>query len=1050
MIGAFARHPTAANLLMLAFLVLGIAAVPQLKRETFPALPSDEVQITILYPGASAGQVEDALCRSVEDALRGINDLEETTCEAAEGKMTAVASMRDGTTPHTFLEDVKSEVDALDDLPDDAEMPVITLLGRTDFVASVAVAGPMDHRDLRAYALDLRDRMRRWGGIPLVEVRGFSQRQLRIGLSASELRGLGLSIADVAATLQAQSLDLPAGTLETRDGDILLRVDDRRMTAEALGDTVIKGAGAGGEVRLGDIAVIEDLFENVETRVTYNGQPAALLEVTKTRADDSLEVMAAVRAFLAAEAARVPPELTLAVTADISSIVRDRLTMLLTNGGQGLVLVFLVMALFFGLRYSVWVTLGLPVAFMGTLFAMQAMGLSLNMMTMVALLIAVGLMMDDAIVIAENIAHRRVKGDGPMDAAVNGALEVMPGVVSSFLTTILVFGALIFLEGNMGAVLGVIPVVLILTLAVSLVEAFLILPRHLLHSLEAEKTARLGPVRAGFERQFSRLRSGLIRRVVAPAVRWRGLTLGIMGALVIASVSLIAGGILQFQAFPDLEGDVVEARLLLPQGTPLARTEQIVDRLVAGAQTVDAAFRPRQPDGQPLVQAISVRTGTNVDAGESGPHVATVTLDLLSSEVRDAPIDAVIADWRTAVGPLADVVSLRFTQREMGPAGEDLSLRILGEDLDRLGAATQELRNWLAGYAGVHDLRQDLRPGKPELVLRLRPGAAALGLDLRTIADQVRTAVQGLEVDNFHQGAESFEVSVRLRPSDRDSLATLDDFAVITPTGEAIPLHALVTVEEQRGWAKILRVDGLRTSTLIGDVDTRVANAGAVLADTRARFLPGWQARYPDLTLDLEGQAAETAETGASLKRDLLVGLVGVFLLLSFQFRSFSEPVVVMSAIPLGLIGAMLGHLGQGIALSMPSMVGLASLSGVVVNDSILLVEFIKARVTNGASPEDAAVAAAEDRFRPILLTSLTTVAGMVPLLMETSLQAQVMIPLATSLAFGLASATLLCLVMVPSFYVLLADFGLAATPRSLRPPKRRDKRESAAPDAPL
>jgi len=1035
MITYFGRHPTAANLLMIGILVLGLVALPGLQRETFPKLALDKIQVMVVYPGATAEEVENAICQRLEEAVNGINDLKERRCLAVEGSGTLTAEMYEAGDIRQFESDIKTEVDAISSFPESAEDPVVSTVGRNDFVASVAITGDMPATDLKAYAEEVKNRLNA-AGLGLVEISGFSDRQIRIELSSETLRSYGLSLSDIATLIERQSMDRPTGRVETADGEVIVRFADERRSVAAFRDLVIVAASAGGELRLGDIAKITDQFERAEQKVLFNGTRAALLDINKTRSQDTLEVMDSLTAFLEQERARAPAGVSLTVTRDSASIVRDRLSMLLKNGGQGLLMVFLTMFLFFSLRFSFWVAMGLPVSFMGGLFLMSVLGLTINMITMVALLIAVGLLMDDAIVISENIARHLKRGKGPYEAAIDGAREVMPGVVSSFVTTVCIFGALAFLSGTMGQILRALPMVMLLVLAVSLIEAFVILPHHLAHSLEkhAEKEPRGWRLR--FEAGFDWVRERVVGRVLDWAIAWRYLALGLLSLMFLATIATVAGGFVKFRAFPALDGTTIQAEILMPQGTPLSRTEDAVAHVVAALDTVGqrlseglpAASRdPRNEatEGGALVANVVTLYSVNTTAAESGAHVATVSVDLIDSDRRPGlPAQTITDAWREAVGTIPDAVSLRFAERQMGPAGRAIEIRLKGQDTDALKAASLDLRHWLEGYEGVHDVMDDMRPGKPEARLRLRDGASALGIRADTVAKQIAAAFQGVTVDEIQVGDEAYEIDVRVRPQDRDSLADLDGFMVTTENGDTIPLPNVATVEYARGWARIARVDGWRTITVIGDVDDTVANAQQIVGDTKANFLPDLLARHPDVRTGFEGQAQEMAESMGSLARNMLVGLVGVFLLLSFQFRSYVEPITVMTAIPMALIGAVFGHLAQGLELSMPSVIGLASLAGVVVNDSILLVMFIKQRRLAGMSAPDAARLAARERFRPILLTSLTTVVGLGPLLLETSLQAQVMIPLATSLAFGLTSATILALVLVPVVYVILDDLG--------------------------
>ncbi|MDH3593900.1 MAG: efflux RND transporter permease subunit [Rhodospirillales bacterium] len=1028
MIRFFAGHPTAANLLMGLLLISGVMALPMLKRETFPDFASDAVRVNVVYPGASAETVEEALCQRIEDAVEGLTDLEEVRCDARESLASATIEMHEDGNLNRFLADVKTEIDAIADFPDLTEDPTISELNRTDIVVSVAMTGPMAEPDLKVYAEAVKDRLIRLPGISQVVLLGFSTRQIRIEPDLVKLRQYGLSVAAIAETVGRQSLDLPSGSVETGERDVLIRFADERRSPRAFEDLVILGGATGAELRLGQIARITDRFELDEERTLFNGRRAALLQVEKTKAQDTLTVMDSVEAFVAEEQGRAPPGVAFALTRDIASIVRDRLNMLVRNGLQGLFLVFLALWLFFSFRFSFWVAMGLPASFLGTLFVMTLIGYSINMLTMVALLIAIGLMMDDAIVIAENIARHLRLGKTPLEAAVAGTREVAPGVVSSFATSVCVFVPLAFLAGDMGKVLKVVPVILIITLSVSLIEAFLILPNHMAHALTRRRER---PFRGRFEAAFERLREDRLGRLVDLAVAWRYLTLGLVVMVFLVSLSMVAGGVLKFRAFPELDGDVVEARLLLPQGTPLARTEAAVEQLTTALARVDAAFAPRQPEGRTLVRNVMVRFNTNADAFETGAHLATVTADLLSAQIRDARLDDVLNLWRQETGEVADAVSVTFKEPQIGPAGQPIEIRLQGESLDQLKATSEALIAWLDRYRGVVDLSDDLRPGKPELRLKLRDGATALGLDAATVAGQLRAAYFGRTAAELQVGPESFDIDVRLPAGDQDSLADLDYFAVTLPDGAQVPLATVAEIETGRGFARVARIDGRRTVTIRGDLDTRVANLNEVLADTRARFLPELARTFPGVEVSLEGETAEQEKTGGSLRRGLMAGLIGIFLLLSFQFRSYVEPLIVMLAIPLASIGVIWGHLVMGLEVSMPSILGFASLAGIVVNDSILLVNFVKLRAAEGAEAVDAARQASRDRFRPVLLTSLTTIAGLLPLLFERSLQAQVLIPLVTSLAFGLLASTVLVLIVVPVCYAILHDLGLTTVARA-------------------
>lgn len=1028
MIRYFASHPTAANLLMALFILVGVVSAPSLLRETFPRIAPRDVQITIAYPGASPEDVSRAICAPVEDALDAVEAVDEIRCEALENRAVIVAAMLQGRDFGRFTADVEVEINAIDDLPDAAEEPIIRQLGRVDPVAALAITAEGGHpvTELKALAEDLRVRMLRWGGIPRVEVSGFSEPQIRIEITDVAARQLGLSLEEIARMVGRQNVDLPLGELVSEEGSTLLRFTDERRALDAFQDVVIASSRSGAEIRLGDVAHIFETFDKREVRTELNGRPAAVLNVTKTPSDDTLRVMEALNAFLDDERPRLPPGIVIAVTGDASDVLQDRLSMVAKNGVQGLLLVFLAIWLFFGLRQAFWIGMGLPVSFLGAIAAMTLLGYSINMLTLVGLLIVIGILMDDAIVIAENIETKRAAGLPPLEAAIQGAAEVAPGVFASFITTAAIFGSLAFLQGNLGELMRVIPVVMLLVLVVSLVEAFLILPAHLSHGGEAAPTQ---PRRADRWLDVAR------RRVVGPlarkAVAWRWLTLGVAALAFLASIAAIAGGALKFQAFPEIDGDQVEARIELPAGASLEDTEAAVAHVIAGLGRVNAELSPRNPDGAPLVRDVVVTYSENEDAGGAGAHLATVTADLLAAETRGVDLDTILASWRREAPPTPAMRRLNLTEPALGPAGRAIELRLAHDDLAVLAAASAELQDWLSRYAGAYNVADDLAPGRPEMRLTLREGAGGLGLDARAVADQVRAAFQGVSADEIQAGSETWEIDVRLAEEDRDSPADLEDFALLTQAGARVPLSAVALIEEGRGYAVIRRIDGRPTVTVTGDVDPALGNANEIVRDTTERFLHGLMARHPGLEAGTEGQNAAAAETQASMAAGLGIGLLLVYLMLSFQLRSYTEPIVVMVIIPFALIGAVAAHLALGIDMSMPSMLGVASLAGIVVNDSILLVHVIKQRLEEGAEEIGVcAPAAAEARFRAILLTSVTTVAGLLPLLAETSLQAQVLVPLVASIAGGLTSTTLLVLFVVPAFYAALHELGLTTASR--------------------
>ena len=1028
-LGFFTGHPTAANLLMITLIFLGLLILKDVKRETFPDFTPSEVEIVVIYPGANAEEVEEAICQRIENALESVGNILEVRSEARENQARIIVEMVEDGSLQQFIDDIKTEVEAIDDFPGETERPVIRQLGRTNAVVSIALTGPMSVQDLKVFAEGLKDRILLLKEISQIDIQGFSDHQIQIQISTKKLMQFGLSIVNITDAIKKQNIDLPAGTIETPGADVLIRFSDERQKIQDYEDLLVVSQLTGEEVRLGDIAHIVDRFELEEQKILFNGERAALLSIVKQKREDSLRIISALRQFMEDESRAMPKNVKWAFTNNMTDIVKDRLTMLTKNGIQGLFLVFLTLWIFFSFRLSFWVSMGLPVSFLGALFLMQKVGLSINMLTMVGLLLALGLIMDDAIVIAENVVSHFSKGKTPLQAAVDGTREVAPGVFSSFLTTVAIFGAIpLFLEGEMGKVLWVMPVILLLTLTISLIEAFCILPNHLYHSLHHYEANPTSKFRKFIENALLKTQEQILGRIVDWGIHWRYFFVGLLIMIFFLSIGLVAGGKIKFIGFPEIDGDVLQARILMPQGTPLKTTEKVVTRMLTALNAVNEDMMPLQPNGQPLVQNVTVRFSENIDAYETGPHVATLSVDLLKAEVRNAVLDDISNRWREKVGIIPEVINITYKEPVIGPGGLPIDIRLQGQDLKQLKIASIELQRWLSQYDGVLDLNDDSRPGKPEIQIKMKRGALAKGLDAATIANQLRAAFYGRTVGEIQVGSEAYEVEVKLKDSDQNSISDLELFYVTDNSGESFPLGEVAQLEPARGMARIYRVDGLRTVTLQADVDSKIANANEILQQTETRFLPEFREKYPEIVVSYQGQQKESKITGKSMGTALMVGLFLVFVLLSFQFRSYIESVIVMTAIPLSLIGVIWGHLVMGLNLSMVSMMGFISLSGVVINDSILLVQVIKRELQDGLDILEAARKASRLRFRAVLLTSLTTIAGLFPLLLEKSLQAQVLVPLVTSIIFGLLASTILVLIVVPVLFAIIGELHVVRT----------------------
>jgi multidrug efflux pump subunit AcrB len=1018
MIRWFTGHPTAGNLLLLLFLAAGFFAAPGLLRETFPDFRAVEAEIVVPYKGATAEDVETAICAPLWDGVQSVEGLETFTCTAQAGRARAVATMAPGNDALRFVNSLRTEVSAIDTFPERADPAVVRELHRTDPVTSVAISGDLPLSELDFYADGLSDRLTALPGVARVTRGGLGTRTLTISVSRTAMEGHGLTPAALAMAIAAQNIDLPIGTLEGDGAELTVRFTAERDTAAELATIPVMVLPNGATLTLSDVALIEERFEPPHDRAFVDGAPAIVLDVAKALNADALRVLDGVATLVAEETDRLPASIKVEVVQDVTSIIRDRLVMLVQNGVIGLVLVVIVMSLFFRPGFAIWAAMGLPVAFAGAFLWMALTGLSLNMMTLVALLMAIGIVMDDSIVIADSIAVHAVE-DPTVETITKGVTAVAPGVISSFLTTLAVFLPLAFLAGELGAVLEVLPVVLLAALAASLIEAFFILPHHLKGGMKNTTPSRF---RTRFDAGFDTLRERGVGRLADAAIKARWLVAGLAIGALILTVGALVGGVVKREAMPEIDGDVLEARLMLPAGTPLARATEAVVQVEAALDRVNERLSPEQPAAQTLVIRRITRLGRNLSTGENGAHVATVAVDLLGAETRANSLDEIVTLWREEIGPLAGVSSLILTEPGIGPQGIAVELRLTHVDLVALEAAGRTTLAELETYAGVRNAILDLRPGATELRLTLSPGAEALGLTATDVAGQLRAAFLGTQLSEIRRADLAWDLEVRLPDIERVTRADLNDFKIALPDGVTVPLSSIVTIDEARGWGGITRRNGLRTLTIAADVDGRIGNADAITAQLVDGFLPDLVSATPGLDFEVGGQAANSAETVASILRGFLIGLVGIYIVLSFQFRSYVEPIIVMITIPLAFLGVIWGHVLMGYNISMPSLVGAASLAGIVVNNAILLVGVINERRAAGLPAALAAGEAVRSRFRPIFVSVSTTIMGMAPLLFETSTQAQTLKPLVISVVFGLLAATVLILLVLPAFYAALED----------------------------
>jgi multidrug efflux pump subunit AcrB len=1035
-----ANHHVAANLLMMVFVVGGLILGPKVKQEVFPEVSLDWISVSVPYPGAGPEEVEEGILLKIEENLTGVDGIKQIKATAAEGVGTVLAEVQEGMDADKVLQDVRSEVDRITTFPLDAEEPVISKLLNRREVISVVVYGDLSERSLRERAEAVRDDLLAYPQITQVDLGGVRPYEISIEIPEEQLRRYNLTLEQVAQRVRKASLDLPGGTIRTEGGEILLRTKERRYFGPGYADIVVVTRADGTQVRLGDIARVRDTFAETDTSATFDGKPAAMVKVFRVGDQKPTEISALVKKFVEEQSAMLPPTVRLATWNDTSELFESRMNLLLKNAALGLTLVFLVLGLFLEIRLALWVMLGIPISFLGTLFLMPALGVSINMISLFAFILALGIVVDDAIVVGENIYEHRQSGQPYLPAAVTGSQEVGVPVVFSILTTVAAFMPMLFISGVMGKFIGVIPAVVITILAVSLVESLFVLPAHLAMGRRREATGGLlggiDRIRRRFGALLDRFIAGPYRRSLDLCLRHRYVTLAAAVSCLLLAVGVYQGGIIKFTFLPEVDGDVITASLQMPPGTPVAETARVERFIERQAMDTIAGFDAETPgEGTILRHLYAVVGGTIADGGptgggtSSGAHLSDMALFLTKSEERDIPASDVTAAWRKRVGEVPGVESVVF-KSNLVRMGANIDIQLSHDSFEVLSEAAERIKRELAGYPGVGDIEDSYSIGKQELKLRLTPEARTLGITEEDLGRQIRGAFYGAEALRLQRGRNEVKVMVRYPEQDRRSLWDLEMMRIRTPAGGEMPLERAARVEEGRGYSVIKRTDRKRVINVTASVESKTANAQEILDKLRGGLLAELKHNYPGLDFDLEGEEKERRESIDSMAGGFQLALFGIFALLAIPFRSYSQPLIIMTAIPFGIVGAIAGHLIMGYNLSILSIFGIVALSGVVVNDSLLLIDRINQnRREGGEDLQQAVMDAGQRRFRPILLTSLTTFFGLMPMILERSVQAQFLIPMAISLGFGILFATGITLILIPALYLALEDvrrlFGL-------------------------
>ncbi|HSO19145.1 MAG TPA: efflux RND transporter permease subunit, partial [Desulfosarcina sp.] len=1024
----------AVNLIMIFVIVAGWLTVVNMRREMFPQFALDMINVSVPYPGASPAEVEEGICIKIEEKIKGIENITRTYSSSREGLGSVTVELDKDADVQKIMDEIKNEIDLIDTFPEEAEDPVITEIINRNPAITVAVYGDVSEKVLRRTADRIRDDLVETGPISLATLVGVREYEIAVEVSEENLRRYGLSFDQVVQVLRSGSLDLPGGTIKTDHGEVIVRAKGQMYTGKEFEDLPLITDADGAVVRLGQVAAVIDGFEDTDIKARFNGKPAALVQVNRTSQEDVIAISDTVRQYVADKQGRMPAGIRLATWFDLSTMVRDRIDLLLRNGLQGIVLVFIVLALFLNLRLAFWVSVGIPVSFMGAFMVLDANGETINMISLFAFIMTLGLLVDDAIIVGENIFTHYARGKTPDRAVVDGMGEVGGPVLMAVTTTVVAFTPLMFIAGIMGKFIGVMPRAVIAILIVSLGEALIILPAHLEGALLRSRRAGEKIGRTLHEKVRARIENGLqsaIDRVYTPVLRYvvanRYFTFSIGLGVLIISLGILRGGYVPFVFMPKGDSDWVIAEVNYPLGTPVETTAQTIAYLEQQAVQLNRTFADRLDDGTALITNTYSLAGfiprRDWKPAEIGGHCGEVWIELISSADRPRlPVTAVINQWRMLAGEIPGLDRLSFFTIEGGPAGSPIEIQLIGDDFNQLELASAELKRELSQYPGTYDIVDDFKPGKPERRFRIKDGAQSIGVTMGDIARQLRQGFYGEEALRIQRGKNDVKVQVRYAEADRRSLYTIEQARVRTPDGRQIPLAEVAESVSSRAYSLIRRVDRKRVITVSSDIDEDVGNASKIVTDLRTGFLPGLMRRYPGMRYDLEGQEKRTEESLDSLKKGFTLALMGIFLLLATQFRSYIQPVIIMMAIPFGLIGAIIGHLVMGLAFTIISIFGIVALSGIVVNDSLILIDFINRAHRGGMAVEEAVIQSGRSRFRPVQLTSITTIAGLFPLLLERSFQAQFLIPRAVSISFGLLAATLLTLLYVPALYLIVDD----------------------------
>ena len=1015
LIALFTRNAVAANLLMFVLLIGGLIVMGQTKAEVLPEIDPRMVSIAVEYPGATPAEVEDAITRRLEDAVLGLEGVDRVSSTASEGFGTVNLELSDFADAQSVKEEAQSAVDGLTDFPpQDANEPRISVASAVSSVMRLVVIGDVSEKRLKQAAETLRRDLISSDGISMVTLQGVRDYEVSIEVSEDDLSAYGLRIDQVANAVRASSVSLSLGTIRTSGGDILLRTDNEARDAEALANVIVLSDTGGQRVRLGDISTIRDGFVEVPLVNTYNGKPAAFLQIDRATDEDAFDVREAVARFF--ETYTPPSGIEVTGVADSTEIIGDRVNLLARNAIMGLALVFVFLALTLDLRLAVWTSIGIPAAFIGG-FILFGQFTTINMTSLLGLIVVLGIVVDDAVVVGENIHEQQERQGHGERSAILGAQGVFIPVLVGVTTSMLAFATLLQSTGLIGQMMRPVPIVVLSVLFVSLVEAFLILPAHLAHGRDWSVGA-MRQLKEAVQSGLNGVRDAVFVPLARLSVTYPYVVIASCLAVLIATSGLLSGGHIRFIFFPTVEGDEITVSLEMPAGTPFQQTEAAMQRVLDGLE------ESLSDEPEDLYRSISVTIGGELSSGfgasgtELRSEIAVATLELAPADTRGLSSAEIERRWRQAVGSVSGIKSLTFESSGLS-GGADVSFNLSHPSEDQLLRAAESLIQQMQTIAGVSEIESTAQPGKRQIEFSLTPAGIAAGLTVDDLSRNIRRSYFGEEVQRFQRDGEEIEVYIRFPEAERRSLADLARLRIPLSNGEEVALSTVASFEETRSFVTIDRVDGLRVISIDADVDETVTTPNAVTAFIQSEILPALAVEHPRLIISSEGQARSQAEEMATLVRNFLIAILAIYALIASVLKSYFQPLVIMAIIPFGLVGAIFGHMLLGFDLSFLSLFGVVALSGVIINDSIVLIDYFNKRQREGGDKTDNIIDAVQRRFRPIMITTLTTFIGLLPMISETSIQAQFLIPMALSIAFGLAFASFVILLLVPACLAL-------------------------------